>query len=180
MNAHEISVWNSTQEKLKSFVLRYTKDKATTEDIIHDVFLKVHAKNEQLKEPEKMVGWIFQITRNTITDYFRRKGKTIRPEDIDWEDESKPLNECVNNCLQEMLTTLPGKYRAALEFTELNNRSQLELAQDLKISYSGAKSRVQRARQMLKDKMDEAYRVRFDNYGNVLACENRGPCNCPG
>lgn len=178
MNAIETSVWSNVQEKLKGFVFKYTKDKAITDDIVQDVFLKVHDKVDQLKESEKLVSWIFQIARNTVTDYFRKKGRVINSMDIDWETESKSLNDCVSTCLQDMMTTLPEKYRHALELTELKNLSQLELAKELNISYSGAKSRVQRARQILKEKMNSAYLIKFDAYGNVTVCENRGPCAC--
>lgn len=179
MNTSETSVWNSTQDRLKNFVFKHTKDKATTEDIVQDVFLKVHEKVGQLKESDKLVGWIFQITRNAITDHFRRQAKTLNSYDVDWDSEKLSLNDCVHSCLHDMLATLPEKYRQALELTELQNVSQLALAERVGISYSGAKSRVQRARQMLKEKMDEAYRIKVDSYGNVLVCENKTPCSCP-
>lgn len=178
MNTSEIQIWNQTQNKLKSFVFNVTKDRAVADDIIQDVFLKVHSKLGQLKESDKLVGWIFQIARNTITDYFRSKGKSVSSMDIDWETENKSLNDCVSTCLQDMMATLPEKYRHALELTELKNLSQLELARELNISYSGAKSRVQRARQMLKEKMDAAYLIKFDSYGNVIVCEDKAPCSC--
>jgi RNA polymerase sigma-70 factor, ECF subfamily len=88
------------------------------------------------------------------------------------------LNDCVHSCLLDILATLPPKYRQALEFIELHNISQDALAEMLGISYSGAKSRVQRARQMLKQKMDDAYRIRLDSYGNVIVCENKITCSC--
>ncbi|MGC3947358.1 MAG: sigma-70 family RNA polymerase sigma factor [Chryseolinea sp.] len=179
MNATEIAIWNETQDKLKSFVFRYTKDRALADDIIQDVFLKVHSRLGQLQESDKLVGWIFQITRNTITDYFRRKGRIINVSDVDWGTENNSLNDCVVTCLQDMLTTLPEKYRNALELTEIKDLSQLELAKELNISYSGAKSRVQRARQMLKEKMDAAYHIKFDSYGNVIVCKDKIPCSCP-
>lgn len=178
MNTSEIFIWKQTQEKLKAFAFRYTKDKSVADDIIQDVFLKVHSKLGQLKESEKLTGWIFQITRNTITDYFRSKGKAISLNDVDWEEERNSLNDCVVTCLQDMMTTLPEKYRYALELTELKNLSQLDLAKELNISYSGAKSRVQRARQMLKEKMDAAYKIKFDAYGNVIVCQDKAPCSC--
>jgi RNA polymerase sigma-70 factor (ECF subfamily) len=179
MKKSEILIWNQTQDKLKSFVFRYTRDKALAEDIIQDVFLKVHARIGQLKESEKIIGWIFKITRNTITDYFRSKERIFTIQDMNLEEENTSLNDCVLTCLQDMMTTLPEKYRYALELTELKNFSQLELAKELNISYSGAKSRVQRARQMLREKMNIAYRIRFDSYGNVIVCEDRVPCSCP-
>jgi RNA polymerase sigma-70 factor (ECF subfamily) len=174
---HHIS-WSKTQHELKAFVFRRVKDKALTDDIVQDVFLKVHAKLEQLNDMEKISGWIYQITRNMITDYFRNKSKMISSHDLDWESDHQKLNDCVSSCLQEMLLTLPEKYREALELTEMKNLSQIELAQKLNISYSGAKSRVQRARQMLKEKMEETYRIKMDSYGNVIVCENRVPCGC--
>jgi RNA polymerase sigma-70 factor (ECF subfamily) len=178
MNTSQVSIWNQTQDKLKSFIVRHTKDPYVADDILQDVFLKVHAKLNQLQDSEKMAGWIFQITRNTIMDYFRSQGKLIKSIDIDSEDEKNSLNDCVTTCLQDMLLTLPEKYREALELTELKNLSQLELAKELNISYSGAKSRVQRARQILKEKMVNAYQIKFDSYGNVIVCESKTPCGC--
>ena len=88
------------------------------------------------------------------------------------------MKDCVISCLGEMLLTLPEKYRQAIELTELQNLSQTHLAEKLNISHSGAKSRVQRARQMLKDKMEAAYHIKMDRYGNVIVCEDRFPCQC--
>lgn len=178
MKTSEGILWAKTQQELKNFVYRKVKDKALAEDIVQDVFLKVYAKLGQLKDTEKVSGWIYQITRNAITDYYRSKSKNIFIQDLDWNNDHQMLNDCVSGCLQEMLLTLPEKYREALELTELKNFSQTQLANKLNISYSGAKSRVQRARQMLKEKMDEAYRIKMDSYGNVIVCENRVPCNC--
>jgi RNA polymerase sigma-70 factor (ECF subfamily) len=178
MNASQTQIWNDTLEKLKSFVFKYTHDRDVAADIVQDVFLKVHAKINQVRESDKLSGWIFQVTRHTITDYFRKKSKKINPTDIDWESEEVSLNDCVSSCLSDMLATLPEKYRQALELTELKNVSQLELAETLGISYSGAKSRVQRARQLLKAKMNEQYNIKMDTYGNVVVCENKVPCYC--
>jgi RNA polymerase sigma-70 factor (ECF subfamily) len=77
-----------------------------------------------------------------------------------------------------MLKTLPHKYREALELSELKQMSQLQLAEKLNMSYSGAKTRVQRARQLLKEKMQKEYHIRFDVYGNALECGSRLPCGC--
>jgi len=178
MKTSEAIIWTKTQNELKNFVYRKVRDKALAEDIVQDVFLKVHAKLGQLKDSEKVSGWIYQITRNTIIDYYRSKSKNISFQDLDWESDPQTLIACVSSCLQEMLLTLPEKYREVIALTELENLSQTRLAERLCISYSGAKSRVQRARQMLKDKMEEHYNIKMDAYGNVIVCENRQPCNC--
>ena len=178
MNSPEVLIWNQTQERLLGFVLRYTKDKALAEDIVQDVFLKVHDRLPQLREREKISGWIFRIARNTITDHFRSTSKTITATDLDWENDGITLNDCVSHCLTQMMQTLPDKYREALELAELKDMSQLQLAETLNLSYSGAKSRVQRARQMLKERMDRAYHIQFDRYGNAIVCQDKLPCGC--
>jgi RNA polymerase sigma-70 factor (ECF subfamily) len=168
--------WNNVQSELKGFVFKRVKDKALTEDIVHDVFLKVQGKIHQVKESDKLFGWIYQITRNTITDHFRKNSKSINPKDIDWESSPANFNDCVTNVIKKLIPTLPDKYRIPLEMTELQNMSQLEVAKKLGLNYTTAKARVQRARQMLKQKMDEVMIVKTDGYGNVILCENRGSC----
>jgi RNA polymerase sigma-70 factor, ECF subfamily len=175
MGPFEMRVWNETHERLKAFVFRITKDRALTDDIIQDVYLKVHSKVGQLRAYEKLTSWIFQITRNAIIDHLRSCSKTIQIHDIDWDCDQKPLNDCVASCLQTLMTTLPKKYREALELTEFKNLSQLELAEALNLSYSGAKSRVQRARKLLKEKLESEYLVKFDAYGNVVICKRKHP-----
>jgi len=166
------------QNELLGYVVKRVKDKSLAEDIVHDVFLKVQARSLQLKESDKMAGWIYRITQNAIIDHFRFQSRVVRSEDLDWSEDKTSLNECVESCLAEKLATLPDKYREAIELSEVQGLSQLDLAKRLNISYSGAKSRVQRARRMLKEIMDREYHVKLDNYGNVIRCENRLPCGC--
>lgn len=168
--------WNNVQSELKGFVYKRVKDKALTEDIVHDVFLKVQSKIHQVKESEKLFGWIYQITRNTITDHYRKNSKNINPKDIDWESSPPNFNDCVSNAISELIPTLPEIYRVPLEMTELQNMSQIEVAEKLSLNYTTAKARVQRARQILKDKLDEILIVKTDGYGNVILCKDRGPC----
>jgi RNA polymerase sigma-70 factor, ECF subfamily len=168
--------WDSVQSELKGFVYKRVKDKALTEDIVHDVFLKVQVKIHQVKESDKIFGWIYQITRNTITDYYRKKSKSINPKDVDWESTPPNFNDCVSSAINELIPTLPDKYRIPLEMTELQNMSQLEVAEKLNLNYTTAKARVQRARQMLKEKMEEILIVKTDGYGNVILCKDRGSC----
>lgn len=170
--------WTTFRGQLRSFVYKRVRDIHATEDIVQDVFLKVQSRISQLQHAEKVIGWVYQIARNTITDHFRRNQKHVQPDDIDWDSSWKALNECVTHCVSQTMMQLPHAYREALELTELQNLSQTELAQRLRISYSGAKSRVQRARAMLKEMMETQYQIEMDKYGNVLVCKNLVPCNC--
>lgn len=168
--------WNSVQRELKGFIYKRVRDKALTEDIVHDVFLKVQSKIHQVKETDKLFGWIYQVTRNTITDHYRKNAKSINPRDIDWESAPPNFNDCVSNAINELIPTLPEMYRVPLEMTEIQNMSQLEVAEKLGLNYTTAKARVQRARQMLRAKLEEILIVKTDGFGNVILCKDRGPC----
>ncbi|HEY9049079.1 MAG TPA: sigma-70 family RNA polymerase sigma factor [Ohtaekwangia sp.] len=178
MEALSTTTWRFFENDLKGFVYKRVKDKALTEDIVHDVFIKVQNKIGQLQESKKITGWIYQITRNTIVDHFRKQSKVINTSDLNWSDDVANFNECVENALKKLLSTLPPKYREALQMAELENLSQVEMAARLGISYSGVKSRVQRARQVLKQKLNEALIIKTDAYGNVIVCTNREPHCC--
>ena len=170
--------WSHMQQQLTGFIYRRVKDHAVADDITQDVLVKVFSKMTQLQDSKRLPGWIYQIARNSIVDHFRSKSKEVSIFDLDWESDDKSLNACVETCLNDMLLTLPEPYREALELVEMKNLSQQALAEKLGISYSGAKSRVQRARQMLKEQMDKNYLIKMDGYGNVVKCENIHPCNC--
>jgi RNA polymerase sigma-70 factor (ECF subfamily) len=165
--------------ELKSFVYRRVKNLQDSEDIVQDVFIKAQLKSAQLKESEKLASWMYTMTRNSIIDYFRLRQRTIDMAALDAsQTEYNQLNDCVVDCMGEVMNTLPSPYREALELADKEHVPQKELAVRLGISYSGAKSRVQRARLMLKEKMEVLYKIKTDGYGNVLVCENRLPCGC--
>lgn len=173
-----ITSWNEIHTQLFHFIASRVKDRDVAADITQDVFVKVQTRTHQLRNTEKITSWIFQIARHTITDHFRNATKKLDVTEMNWESDTHELNDCVAYCLNKLIKQLPASYREALELTELHNVSQTDLAKRLNISYSGAKSRVQRARQLLKEKMNALYAIKTDAYGNVIACEDRQPCDC--
>jgi RNA polymerase sigma-70 factor (ECF subfamily) len=168
--------WDKVQRELKGFVYRNVRDKALTEDIVHDVFIKVQSKIHQVRDSDKVFGWIYQVTRNTITDHYRKHSQRINLSDLDWEPSPANYNDCVTEAIIELINALPEKYRIPLEMTELQRLPQMLVAGKLNLTYTTAKSRVQRARQLLKKKMEEILLVKTDGYGNVILCQDRGHC----
>lgn len=76
-----------------------------------------------------------------------------------------------------MMTELPEKYRQALLLTDIQGLTQQQLADQLNLSLSGAKSRVQRAREKLKDVLLGCCHLEFDRRGQVMAYQPQEP-NC--
>lgn len=172
------SIQPDLYQKIKQYVGHNVRNKEDVQDIVQNVFVKVQLHQGELRESEKIIGWIYRITRNSITDYYRLRKKEQAGVWVEPEEDRHVFNECVEQCLSVLSDQLPTPYKEALQLSEKENISQTELAQRWGISYSGAKSRVQRARQLLKEKMESLYHIKTDAYGNVIVCEDRGPCGC--
>ena len=79
-----------------------------------------------------------------------------------------------------MLEDLPEKYRQALVMVDYQGKTQQQLAETVGISLSGAKSRVQRARKMIKQLLLECCHFEFDRYGTIIDYQPNtcAHCNC--
>ncbi|WMX15892.1 MULTISPECIES: RNA polymerase sigma factor SigZ [unclassified Aureispira] len=175
--------WNKINARLTNFVLGKVKDKDLTNDIVQDVFLKVFTKIDTLKDNNKLVSWIYQIARNEIISHFR-KVKHDGWEEIEIpETKKETLTSELAECLHPLIDTLPDKYKEALILADIEKVPQKEIAKRLNISYSGAKSRVQRGREMLKSTLYQCCTITTDVYGDILYykqnnCEEGKSNNC--
>ena len=148
---------------------------------MHDVLLKAYTQKDTLKAPEKLRAWLFKITRNTIVDYFRSKTSAdplpvqLIAEEMKGDDSAQTE---LSRCLTPLIEALPHRYREPLQLVEINGLKQREMATELGLSLSGAKSRIQRARKLLATALLRCCEVEFDRRGSVLDYNPRKNCNC--
>jgi RNA polymerase sigma-70 factor (ECF subfamily) len=70
-------VWEEFHTPLQHFIRRRVPDEVTAEDVLQDVFLKIHQHVDTLKDVRKLESWIYQIARNAIIDTYRRSRPAI-------------------------------------------------------------------------------------------------------
>lgn len=178
MNDKTEKIWEQFYNILKRFVLKQVLHEDVAEDILQDVFIKIHSHINTLKDENKLQSWIFQITRNTIADYYRSlKSEEGLSNTIEvTEDSSNEDANEIDQCVETLLDYLPENYRKALYLTEYQGLTQKQLAKKFKITLSGAKSRVQRARKKLKNMLLECCHDQLGKKGIAIAyrCE----CEC--
>ncbi len=172
MTAKEIR--NDFGHRLKRFVLKRVQDEQGAEDILQEVFIKIHAHIHELRDEDKLEFWLYRITRNAINDFYRRRQiKTASLDNLESVMEEISASEDVaeiGSCLKPMIDRMSPKYSQALALTELEGVSQQQLAERLNLSFSGAKSRVQRARQGLKEMLLAGCNLEFDHLGTLMDC----------
>jgi len=178
-------VWETFHVPLQQFIRHRVSDDATAEDLLQDVFLKIHQRVETLKDVKKLESWIYTLTRNAIIDYYRSTRPTTSldvpealqlPEDLPDEDVVSELFPSV----RAMVMSLPAQDRQALILTEYQGLTQKELAERLGLSVSGAKSRVQRARNKLKQQLLDCCHFELDRRGHVIDYQARCACCSTG
>lgn len=180
MNATLEHIWHEFADRLGRFIRARVKDPAAAEDILQDVFVKIQARLDQLKDPAKLQSWLYLITRNAIIDHYRTRKETVElPETLAAETDGPDGEvEELKAAFRRMIYSLPEPYREAVVLTEFEGLTQQHLADRLGISLSGAKSRVQRGRQQLKQMLHECCAFEFDRRGKVIDCTPHKKQNC--
>jgi RNA polymerase sigma-70 factor (ECF subfamily) len=174
-------VWEDFHIPLKQFIKKRVPDEQSAEDILQDVFLKVHTHIDTLRDHDKLQSWIYQIARNAITDYYRLHKQTLGISDLPElpvlpEDTLDDVVKELTPCIKGMIDRLPPDYRQALILTEYEGLTQKEFAERLGLSFSGAKSRVQRAREKLKQMLLDCCHFQFDRSGRIIDYQPKCAC----
>ena len=66
-------IWIQMHERLFSYIRRRVAGPHDAEDLLQDVFVRIHTNLDDVRNTENVSGWIYQITRNAITDYYRHR-----------------------------------------------------------------------------------------------------------
>jgi len=164
-------IWTEFSTQLKHFILGRITDKSMADDILQDVFLKVHSHIDRLSGDDNIQNWLYRIARNTIIDHYRTH-KTL--EDLPAGlvapelDDTEQARQEIGMCLAPIIKQLPGHYRQAVALSELEGVPQKDVARQQGISLSGAKSRIQRGRQMVKNLLTECCQFEFDHQQKMI------------
>lgn len=161
------------RNQLRAFILKRISNQEDVEDILQEVFIKAQTNLSSLKDAKKCIPWIFQITRNTIFDYYKKNKQNylsteISEEFTDYHSSEVISPEEIKQGLQPFIDALPEKYRDALIAVDLLGLTQKEYSKQQGISLACSKSRVQRGRKMVKEKLTDCCTFNSDVYGNVF------------
>jgi len=142
---------------LRQYIRRMTGDDAATDDAVQEVWLRVLRGIARLREGTKLRAWLFGIARNVLMDRLRHKYAWPMAADVDLDeiaadDAPKHLEEELAVMLMA-LTRLPLAENEVLTLFYLQELSLGEVAQVLGIPVGTVKSRLFRARQLLRQEV---------------------------
>lgn len=153
----QAALYQRYQQRLLAYVSQRISTTADAEDIVQSIFVKIQQHPPYIDSQPKLEGWLLQVTKNTLIDYWRKQKNTVSLSDehdvAAEEDNSTEENPWLNLscCLLAMIQDLPEKYRQAVELADLQEIKHKDIAMMMGISESGVKSRVKRGREKLHD-----------------------------
>ena len=177
------TIWQEYQQQLAAFIRKRVPGNVV-EDLLQDVFLKIHTRLDSLKDDTRLEGWLYQMTRRAVIDYYRSNRPTdALPEwlELPQVDAEETVRRDLTACLAPMIKRLPDTYRDAVQLSEVEGKTQKDVAEALGISLSGAKSRIQRGRALLKAMLHECCHIEVSRHNQLLSYEKKNAdldCDC--
>lgn len=178
-SANVEELWRTFSAPLRTFLRSRTRNAADADDLLQEVFTRIHRSLTTLHDTSKLQGWIYRIARNALTDYYRTHQKTRAQEDpFDLDDPWAHDAVDLTPSLRRFVAALPPLYRVPLLKHEFQGEPLQSVAETLGLSLTATKSRVQRARRMLREMLDQCCTFEFDRRGKVISATPRKTCLC--
>jgi len=137
--------------------LKYSRNYVEAEDNLQDAFLTIFKKMEQYKNKGSFEGWLKRITINTVLQQYRtEKVFKIVNETIADEVELEVDEDTISiDYLLKIIQELPDRYRLVFNLYVLDGYSHKDIAEMLDINIGTSKSNLARARQTLKQTIED-------------------------
>lgn len=171
------NIWNTSKEKLNAYVLSRFKNKELAEEVTQEVLLKIHKSCCSEKEINNLNSWLYQIAHNTSLDILKKEAKH---KDLQQLTDNEPSSETwdeLSTFLGPLISFLPEKYAIPLKMSDIEGIPQKEIAHKLGLGLSATKSRIQRARDQLKQEIKNCYKLEMDRNGTPINAELKDSCS---
>ncbi len=166
-------------EDVRRFVRRRVEDPSTQDDLVQEVLLRVYGRADQLRDDERIAGWVRRIAFNVVTDHYRRRppADPLPPEMVaPPPEEDQSSRAMLAAWVAATVSLLPEHHREVLTLTELQGLTQREAAARLGLSVPAVKARVRRGRAALLERLQRCCDVELDHRGVLVDYAPRSPC----
>lgn len=163
-----LNAWEHHEAELRRFLQHHLSDSYLAEDLVQEVFIKAMAQGKGFCILDNPRAWLFQVARNALIDTLRlTKPSVPLPDDLEHEEfESAPV-DALAECMPRVLAALSEEDRDIIRQCDLEGVKQQAYADANGLSLPAAKSRLQRARQRMREWMIQHCQVGFDETGSV-------------
>ena len=163
-----LQAWNQHEQALVQWLLKQTRDRDLTHDIVQEVFIRMMRQQGAFCEVENSKAWLFRVAKNMLIDHAR--GRIFVPVDEDLEQEETHLDAVdllAMSCLPRVLSELEQPDREVITACDLQGMNQQDYATLHGLSLPAVKSRLRRARAKLRSQIQISCQVKLDENQRV-------------
>jgi len=152
------------RSKLLGFINQRVSDPDLAEDVLQEGLLKALRSSEALRDEERLLPWFYRILNNAMIDTYRKRNVEERylesyAREIALEGRELEEEAALCECLWELLPSLKPEYAELIDRLELQSGDPSQVAASLRIQPNNLKVRRHRARQALKQRLEETCRI---------------------
>lgn len=168
--------WMDYKDALRRYIFKIVKDSDTANELSHEVLMKVYSSCCSGRPIRNIRSWVFQIAYNTCMDHFRKTKRVVEFKvDLPQVEDSSICREA-GEFIAPLLKLLPPKYAVPLELADVKGMKQQEVANELGLTLTATKTRVQRGRKLLKEEIMSCFHIELDQNGQLMAFDLKGSC----
>jgi len=158
-------------DALYTFAYHLTYDEDDANDLVQETYLKAYRFIDKYEEGTNAKAWLFRILKNAFINHYRKRSK--QPTKVDYEeiaayqDEGDTRYSSYLDLREELFQTmmgdevtnsinaLPVDFRAVILLCDVEGFTYEEISKIVDIPIGTVRSRLHRARNMLKEKLKE-------------------------
>ena len=153
--------------KAYNLAVRITRSHEDAEEVVQDAFTTIYRKLKNFRGDSQFSSWFYRITMNCALMKLRTRKRHRATTLENAPTEESAMNSCdllylvkrteLQNKLEQALDSLPQSYRQIFVLRDIEGVSNEEASQILDVSVTALKSRLHRARLMLRKTLKKVY-----------------------
>jgi len=168
-----VELVNRYRDRLINFVFRFVGSFEEAEDIVQDTFVKLYQKKDYYRPISEFSTWIFTIASNLAKTELRKRKRRkvsylsqIGIEEKDFEipvedtTDEETVGEYTESQIQDAIQSLQLHFRTALILRDIEELSYEEISKIIDVPLGTIKSRINRARLQLQEKLKHVHKDR--------------------
>jgi len=169
-------IWIKFKNQLHIFIKSKVGDHELAEEINSQTLQKLLDSCCSGKEIINVSSWIYRIAYNTMLDELKKRNKSSNLSAELETEKANSLYKELAEFIEPLISFLPKKYSVPLIMADIEGIKQEEIAERLGLSVSGAKSRIQRARQLLKEEINTCFHIDQENPNSLDGFQLKKSC----
>jgi len=156
-------IFKSQFKPLCSFAYKYLKDLDLAKEIVHDVFVNLWQKRDEIDLQKSVKSYLFTSVNNRSLNHIRDNKKFVKSDyaemnftgDDNITDSDILVEQELKLKITQILESLPEKCRQVFELSRYEGKKYREIAIELNISEKTVEAHISKALKILKENLSE-------------------------